>query len=156
MFFRAIFLHEFLQQFKVEKFLKGSLDSIPSPSPSVKFQIMGGKVCLGCKGKTLLDVVNKLLKTKSLLTFTQQCFALLPQLNFTANNLNFHWRWRWWDRIQAIFLNLFYFSIRSMYLNDSYYSIKSFVHCNHPAIGSGTDDIYHFLHTFLQGGWIGG
>ena len=53
---------------KVEKILKGSLDLIPSPSPSVKIQIMGGKVCLRCKGKTLLDVVNKLLKTKSLLT----------------------------------------------------------------------------------------
>jgi len=39
---------------KVEKILKGSLDSIPSPSPSVKIQIMGGKVCLRCKGKTLL------------------------------------------------------------------------------------------------------
>ena len=53
---------------KVEKILKGSLDSIPSPSTSVKIQIMGGKVCLRCKGKTLLGVVNKLLKTKSLLT----------------------------------------------------------------------------------------
>ena len=31
---------------KVEKILKGSLDSIPSPTPSVKIQIMGGKVCL--------------------------------------------------------------------------------------------------------------
>ena len=50
---------------KVEKILKGSLDSIPSPSPSVKFQMLGGKVCLRCKGKTLLGVVNKLLKTKS-------------------------------------------------------------------------------------------
>ena len=38
---------------KVEIILKGSLDSIPSPSPSVKLQIMGGKVCLRCKGKTL-------------------------------------------------------------------------------------------------------
>ena len=28
---------------KVEKILKGSLDSIPSPSPLVKIQIMGGK-----------------------------------------------------------------------------------------------------------------
>ena len=53
-------------QYKVEKKLKGSLDSIPAPS--VKIQVMGGKVCLGCKGKTLLGVVNKLLKTKSLLT----------------------------------------------------------------------------------------
>ena len=55
---------------KVEKILKGSLDLIPSPSPSVKIQIMGEKICLRCKGKTLLGVVNKLLKTKSLLTST--------------------------------------------------------------------------------------
>ena len=61
--------------FKVEKILKGSLDLIPSPSPSVKIQIMDGKVCLRCKGKTLLGIVKKLLKTK---------------VNFTANNLNFH------------------------------------------------------------------
>ena len=51
---------------KVEKILKGSLDSIPSPS--VKIQIMGGKVCLQYKGKTLLGIINKVLKTKSLLT----------------------------------------------------------------------------------------
>ena len=49
--------------FKVEKILKGSLDSIPSPLPSVKIQIMGGKV----RGKKLLlGIVNKLLKTKRL------------------------------------------------------------------------------------------
>ena len=53
---------------KVEKILKGSLDWIPSPSSSVKIQIMSGKVCLRCEGKTLLGIVNKLLKTKSLLT----------------------------------------------------------------------------------------
>ena len=53
---------------KVENILKGSLDTIPSPSHSVKIQIMGGKVCLSCKGQTLLGIVNKLLKTKGLLT----------------------------------------------------------------------------------------
>ena len=53
---------------KVEKILTGSLDSNPSPSSSVKIQIMVGKVCLRCKGKTLMGVVNKLLKTESLLT----------------------------------------------------------------------------------------
>ena len=53
---------------KVEIFLKGSLDSIPSPSPSVKIQIMGGKVCLRFLGKSLLGVVNKLFVFKSLLT----------------------------------------------------------------------------------------
>ena len=50
---------------KVENILKGSLDLIPSPSPSMKIQIMGGKVCFRCKGKTLLDVVNKLLFSKA-------------------------------------------------------------------------------------------
>ena len=51
---------------KVEKIVKGSLDWIPSPSPSVK--IMGGKVYLRCKGKTFLGDVNKLFGFKSLLT----------------------------------------------------------------------------------------
>ena len=45
---------------KVEKILKDSLDSFSSPSPLVEIQIMGGKICLMCKGKTLLGVVNKL------------------------------------------------------------------------------------------------
>ena len=45
---------------KVEKILKGALDLIPSPSPLVKIQIIGGKVCLRGKSKTLLDIVNKL------------------------------------------------------------------------------------------------
>ena len=64
---------------KVEKILKSSLDLIPSPypspSPSLKIQIMRGKVCLRCRVKTLLGVVNKLLKTKSLLTSPN---AVLP------------------------------------------------------------------------------
>jgi hypothetical protein len=48
--------------------LKGRLDSILSHSPSVKIRIMGGKVCLRCKGKILLGVVNKLMNFKSILT----------------------------------------------------------------------------------------
>ena len=76
---------------------------IPSPSPSVKIQIMGRKVYLRCKGKTLLGDVNKLFVFKSLLTTPPT-----PQANFPAHNLNFHRRWRWWDQIQAIFLNLLY------------------------------------------------
>ena len=66
---------------KVEKILKGSLDSIPSPSPSVKIQIMGaGKVCF----------CQQTFENKKFVDITQQCFALLPQVNFPANNLNFH------------------------------------------------------------------
>jgi hypothetical protein len=38
--------------------LKGSLDLIPSPLPSVKIQIMGGKVCLRCEGKTFSTKTN--------------------------------------------------------------------------------------------------
>ena len=64
---------------KVEFFLKGGLDLLPSPSPSVKIQIMGGKVCLRCKGKTLLGGVNRFLKTKSLLTSPSN--GLLYSLN---------------------------------------------------------------------------
>jgi len=62
---------------KVEKVLKGSLDLIPSPSTTVKIQIMAVKFCLRCKGKTLF------------VDITQQCFALLPQVNFPANNFEF-------------------------------------------------------------------
>ena len=57
-----------ISSIKVKNILKGSLDLIQSPSPSVKIQILDGKVCLRCKGKTLLGFVSKLLKTKSLLT----------------------------------------------------------------------------------------
>jgi hypothetical protein len=67
--------------------LKGSLDFITPPSPSVKIQV-DKKVCLRCKGKTLLGVVNELLKIKSLLTSPSN--ALSPQVNFSANDLNFH------------------------------------------------------------------
>ena len=74
---------------KVEKILEGNLDLILSPS--VKIQIMGGKVCLRCKGKMMLGIMNKLLKTKHLLTSPSAlCCALLPQVNFPANYLNFH------------------------------------------------------------------
>ena len=47
-------------------------------------------------------------ENKKFVDITQQCFALLLQVNFPANNLNFNWRWRWWDQIKDIFLNLFY------------------------------------------------
>ena len=81
---------------KVEKILKGSLDSIPSPSPSVKIQIMGRNVCSRCNGKTLLGVVNNLLKTKSMLTSPSNvipCYQV--------------------DWIQATFPNLFYLTARN-------------------------------------------
>ena len=57
---------------KVEKFLKGSLDSIPSPL--VKIEIKGRKVSLNCKCKTLQGIVDKLWKTKCLLTSPSNVF----------------------------------------------------------------------------------
>jgi hypothetical protein len=64
-----------IQEFvKVEKILKGSLDLIPSPS--MKIQTMGRKVCLMCKGKTLLGLVNKNIENKKFVVITQHCFAL--------------------------------------------------------------------------------
>ena len=75
---------------KVKKNSEDRPDLIPSTSPSVKIQIMCGKVCLRHKGKTLLGFVNKLFVFKSLLTTPQQCFASTFRANFPAHNLNFH------------------------------------------------------------------
>ena len=72
---------------KVEKILKGSLNSIPSPL--VKIQIIGGKIRLSSKGKTLLDVVNKV-ENKKFVDNSQQCFAFIFQANIPAHNLNLH------------------------------------------------------------------
>ena len=49
---------------------------ISSPSPSVEIQIMGGKVCLRRKGKTLLGIDNKLFVFKSLLTTSSNVLTL--------------------------------------------------------------------------------
>ena len=73
---------------KVEKILKSSEDSIPSPS--VKIQIMSGKFSLRCKGKTMLGTYQQTFEHKTFVDITQQCFALLPQVNFPAKNLNFY------------------------------------------------------------------
>ena len=76
--------------FKIEKILKGSLDSISSPSPSVKIQIMGGKVCLRHKGKTLLGIVNKRFVFKSLLTTPSNVLPL--QKAAAIQTLTTRWR----------------------------------------------------------------
>ena len=64
---------------KVEKILKGSQDFIPSPSSSVKIQIMDGKVCLSYEGN-IFFCFQKFVDT------AQQCFALLPQVNFPVGD----------------------------------------------------------------------
>ena len=49
--------------------------------------------------------------------FSKQCFAFTPQANFPAHDLNFHWRWRWWDQIQVTFWNSFYFNMGNICKN---------------------------------------
>ena len=71
---------------KVEKILEGSLDLILLPSPSVKIQIMAGILCLRCKGKTWLGVVNKVRKTKSLLTSPYYLKWIFPPIIFTEGD----------------------------------------------------------------------
>ena len=76
---------------KVEKILKGSLDSILSPSPLVKIQIMGGKICLRCN---IAGCCQQTFENKKFVDNTQQCFAFMSQANFPAHN---YFHWRWWD-----------------------------------------------------------
>ena len=83
---------------KVENILKGSLDLIPSPSPSVKIQIMTGKVCLRQR-RNIAGGCQQTFENKRIADITQHFFALLSQVNFPTNYFNFHWRWRRWDQI---------------------------------------------------------
>ena len=71
-------------KFKVEKILKGSLDLIPSHSPSKKNQIMGGK--LG----NIAGHCKQTLKKKKFVDNAQQCFDSTPEANFPAQDLNFN------------------------------------------------------------------
>ena len=71
---------------KVKNISEESLDSMPSPSPSVKIQKIGGK---GVKAKHCWALSTNF-KNKKIVDITQQCFALLPQVNLPVNNLNFH------------------------------------------------------------------
>ena len=90
---------------EVEKILKGSLDSITFKEPwTFEFFV------LFFIWQNVAGHCQQTFENKKFVAITQQCFALLPQVNFPTNNLNFQWRWRWWDRIQAIYLNLFYFT----------------------------------------------
>ena len=99
---------------KVEKILKGSLHSIHHLHWI--FKLWAGKFAWVGKAKhcwvlsTNYWKHQQIFENKKFVDISQQCFALLPQVTFPAHNLNFHWRWRWWDRIQAIIWNLFYFN----------------------------------------------
>ena len=95
--------HNFLLKFrKIEKILEDSLALIPSPSPSMKIQIIGGKY--GVIRQNIAGWCLHNICFQKLVDNAQQCFAFTPQANFLAHNLNFHSRLRWWDQIQACYL----------------------------------------------------
>ena len=70
---------------KVEKIVKASLDSIQSPS----------------RHHEHLNFCSYFFRQNIAVDNAQQCFAFTPQANFPTR------RWRWWDWIQATFLNIF-------------------------------------------------
>ena len=82
-----------------------SLKSIPSHHLSSQFKLWAGKFAWGVQN--IAGCCQQTLENKMFVDITHQCFVLLSQVNYPANNMNFHWRWRCWDQIQAIFLNLF-------------------------------------------------
>ena len=54
-----------------------------------------------------MDDVNIFFSFQKFVDNAKQCFTCTPQAHFAAPNLNFHWRWMWWDRIQATILKSF-------------------------------------------------
>ena len=67
-----------------------------------KFKLWAGKFAWGIKAKHYWALSTNYCIQKVVANI-QQCFAF-PDLN-----LYFHWSWRWWDQIQAVFWNLFDF-----------------------------------------------
>ena len=91
---------------KVENIWEDSLDSIPSPSPSVKIQNIGGKVYFR-QFKSLLTTPSNVLTLH-----LKQIFLLIIWI-FT----------KVMDGIQAIFLNIFYL-LYHVWISSSHLSTK--------------------------------
>ena len=75
-------------------------------SPSVKIQIIGGKVYLdNSKAKHCRVMSTNFLLSKGCWQ-SPAMFCLYTSSKLSAHNLNFRWSWRWWDWIQPTFKNL--------------------------------------------------
>ena len=76
---------------KVENILKGSLDSIPSPSPFCENSNYWRESLLEeVQRHNIAGHCQQTFENKKFVDITQQCFTFLPQANFLDNNLNFH------------------------------------------------------------------
>ena len=74
---------------KVENILKGSLDSDPITFNFSENSNFRQESLLEVKRQNIAGLCEQTLKQK-FVDISQQCFALLPQVNFPVNNLNFH------------------------------------------------------------------
>ena len=81
------------------------IHSIPSFHLQWKFKLWAGKFAWGVKAKHCWALSRNFWKQK-VCWYHPAISCLIKYLN--TNNLNFHRSWRWWDQIQAIFLNLLY------------------------------------------------
>ena len=120
---------------KVEKILKGCLVLISSPSPSKTIWIMGGKICMRCKGKTLLGVVNKLWKQKVCWHYPAM-FCLINSSKLSCK--------------------LFEFSLKVMRLNPGYL-LKSFllyqIKARNPVMQCCVSIWYHWMRNHFRLSW---
>ena len=129
---------------------------ISSSSPWVKIQIMVGKICLRCKDKTLLGFVNKLLKTKSLLTMPSPSNVLPLHLKQTILPIIWIFTQGEGDQIQAIFLNLFYFNEhKTIYGWEKIVIVATGVHARWISIGINCNSgikcsLIHFFWNYIQ------
>ena len=73
---------------KVEKIWKGSLDSIPSPSPPMKFKSWTGKFVWGVKAKHCRGLSTNFWK-QNVYWHHPVMFVVLSEGSFPSNNLNF-------------------------------------------------------------------
>ena len=73
-----------------------------------KFKLCAGKFPWDVKAKHCWALSTNFSKQKVCWHHPAK-FCLITSSNFPATKWNFHWRWRWWDRIKAIFLDIFYF-----------------------------------------------
>ena len=78
-----------------------------------KFKLLAGKFSWGNK-KNILGDVNQLFVFKSSLTTPCKVLPLDLHQNFPP----IIWMWRWWNWIQAIYLNLFYFKKLALFITS--------------------------------------
>ena len=62
-----------------------------------KFKLWAGNFAWGVK-TNIAGHCHQTFYFQKFVVHTQQCVAFTPQANFPSHNLNFQWRWRWWDR----------------------------------------------------------